>query len=68
MAGAMYAGTDRGVFKSIDGGSSWRALALTEPVTALGVRSSPDALMIAVDDRRQVWWSRDRGASWSSKP
>lgn len=64
LAGVMYAGTDLGLFKSVDGGSSWTAMPLREPLSAVAARSSPDPLILAVDSRGRVWRSLDRGASW----
>lgn len=64
LSGAMYAGTDRGLFKSIDGGSSWNLLPLREPLSAVSARSTPDPLILAVDSRGRVWRSSDSGATW----
>lgn len=64
MSGALYAGTDRGVFKSIDGGRSWSALPFQHPVQALAVDPSGSHLMIAVDANGDVYRSSDDGNSW----
>jgi hypothetical protein len=76
LSGALYAATDLGLYKSIDGGSSWSELPLRLPLAAVASRSGPgtpagtDAqpLMLAVDSRARIWRSTDRGASWSAKP
>lgn len=64
LSGAMYAGTDQGLFKTIDGGSSWNMLPLREPLSAVSARSTPDPLILTVDSRGRVWRSSDSGATW----
>ena len=74
LSGALYAATDLGLYKSIDGGGSWSELPLRLPLAAVASRSGAGAgagtqpLMLAVDSRARVWRSTDRGASWSAKP
>ena len=68
IEGAMYAATDLGLYKSIDGGSSWSPMPLGEPLAAVSASSIPTAAMLAVDSRGRVWRSSDRGATWSAKP
>ena len=63
--GALYVGTDVGLFKSIDQGQSWSALPLNHPVAALAVSTSGPHLMLAVDPSGQVYRSEDGGASWN---
>lgn len=63
--GALYVGTDLGLFKSIDQGQSWSALPLNHPVAALAVSTSGPHLMLAVDPSGQVYRSEDGGASWN---
>jgi photosystem II stability/assembly factor-like uncharacterized protein/predicted RNA-binding Zn-ribbon protein involved in translation (DUF1610 family) len=63
--GALYAATDLGLFKSIDQGQSWSALALHQPIAALAVSASGPRLMLAMDPSGQVYRSRDGGVSWN---
>lgn len=64
MTGALYAGTDQGVFKSIDGGRSWNAMPFHHPVQALAVDPTGRHLMLAVDSNGDVYRSLDGGNSW----
>ncbi|MBF6611680.1 MAG: hypothetical protein IVW55_00950 [Chloroflexi bacterium] len=66
--GAIYVGTDLGLFKSIDGGSSWSSLSLQQSLVAVSARSQPDPLILAVDSRARLWRSQDRGLHWSAQP
>lgn len=68
FTGAMYAGTDLGLFKTINGGGSWSELPLRQSLAAVAARSLPDPLILAVDSRGRLWRSLDRGGSWSGKP
>ncbi|HEX5416712.1 MAG TPA: hypothetical protein VFZ25_13665 [Chloroflexota bacterium] len=62
LTGALYVATDRGLFKSIDGGSSWSALPLPEPLVALAVDASHRMIAIGADG--SVYRSNDGGVSW----
>ena len=62
--GALYVGTDRGVFKSIDGGASWNQLELDVAIRALTVSRGDPSVITAVDGRGRVFRSADRGLSW----
>lgn len=67
LTGVMYAGTDLGLFKTIDGGSSWSAMPLRVSLVAISSRYSPISpkpLLMAVDSRSRVWRSTDKGSSW----
>jgi photosystem II stability/assembly factor-like uncharacterized protein/RNA polymerase subunit RPABC4/transcription elongation factor Spt4 len=64
MSGALYAGTDLGLFKSIDGGQSWSPLPFHHPIAALGVSPSGHRLMLVVDLNGNVYRSRDGGVTW----
>ncbi len=62
--GALYVGTDRGVFKSIDGGASWNLLELDVAIRALTVSRGDPSVITAVDGRGRVFRSADKGLSW----
>ena len=62
--GALYVGTDRGVFKSIDGGASWNLLELDVAIRALTVSRGDPSVITAIDGRGRVFRSADRGLSW----
>lgn len=68
LSGALYVGTDLGLFKSVDGGSAWSALPLQQSISAISARAQPNPLIMAVDSRERVWRSKDHGSSWSAKP
>jgi len=64
LSGALYAGTDLGLFKSIDAGQSWSPLPFKYPVAALGLTTSGERTMLAVDLNGNVYRSQDGGVSW----
>ncbi|MBI4496716.1 MAG: hypothetical protein HY689_02310 [Chloroflexi bacterium] len=64
FVGALYLGTDRGLFKSIDGGQSWNALPLRSEVAALALDPADSRVLLAADSRGQVFRSADRGLTW----
>lgn len=64
MSGALFAGTNLGIFKSIDGGRSWSALPFRHPVQALAIDPTGSHLMLAVDANGDVYRSTDDGNSW----
>lgn len=64
VSGALYAGTDLGLFKSIDHGGSWSPLPFRHPVAALAVTESGAHLMLVVDPNGNVYRSRDGGITW----
>jgi len=68
VRGVLYAATDSGLFKTIDGGTSWVGLPLRQALVAISVRSLPTPLLLAVDSRGGVWRSRDHGAGWGATP
>lgn len=64
LSGALYAATDRGAFKSIDGGGSWSALSIQIPLAALAVDPSGSHLILAMGPNGAVYRSKDGGVSW----
>ncbi len=62
--GALYVATDLGLFKSVDAGGSWRALALTGEIAALDVAIGEPAAITVVDARGRVYRSLDGGVTW----
>ena len=62
--GALYVATDLGLFKSVDAGGSWRALALTGDIAALDVSGGEPAAVTVVDSRGRVYRSLDGGVTW----
>ncbi len=68
IEGALYAGSDSGLFKSIDGGGSWNRLPLNAPVQALAVAPNGSKLVYVVDGQGRVFRSPDRGLTWVGTP
>ncbi len=66
-AGALYAGTDQGLFRSLDGGATWQRLPLRQPVVAVAAGAQNPALVVAIDDQGRVYRSFDRGFSWPGR-
>jgi ligand-binding sensor domain-containing protein len=64
-SGALYAGTDIGVFKSIDSGLSWSSMPFHHPIVALAVAADGSHLMLALDSDGNVYRSQDSGNSWA---
>jgi photosystem II stability/assembly factor-like uncharacterized protein len=64
LRGSLYAGTDQGLFKSIDRGQSWARLPLAAAVAAVGVAPSDARLLLAADREGRVYRSRNRGVTW----
>ncbi|HZU05459.1 MAG TPA: hypothetical protein VFB73_05760 [Chloroflexota bacterium] len=65
LRGTLYAGTDAGLFRSIDRGQSWTRLPLAVPVVAVAVAHEAGApLLLAVDQEGRVYRSRSRGVTW----
>jgi photosystem II stability/assembly factor-like uncharacterized protein len=64
MTGALYAGTDRGLFKSVDGGSSWTRLPLQADVATVAFNPADSRELLIVDTQSRVFRSEDRGLTW----
>ncbi len=64
LHGALYAGTDVGLFKSTDGGRSWRQLGLHLPLRAFSIDTADSKHVIAVDELGRLYSSHDRGETW----
>lgn len=64
ITGTLYAGTDRGIYKSNDGGLSWVRLGLEAAVAALAIDPRDSRHIMAVDMQGRVWESWDRGLTW----
>ena len=67
LTGALYAGTDRGLFQSVDGGSSWTRLALEADVAAVAFDPFKAGVLLAVDAQGRVFRSEDRGVTWRNR-
>ena len=62
--GALFVATDRGVFRSTDGGSAWARLGLDADVAALAIAPDDPRTLVAVDAGGRIYRSADRGVSW----
>lgn len=66
MTGALYAGTENGLFKSTDGGGSWNSLPFAAGVQALALDPSNSGTIYVVDRQGRVFRSSDRGLTWTN--
>jgi hypothetical protein len=68
LRGTLYAGTDQGVFRSIDRGLSWARLSLAASVAAVAAGgASGGSLLLAVDREGHVYRSQNRGVTWDGQ-
>jgi len=64
LRGTLYAGTDEGLFKSLDRGQSWTRLPLRASIAAVGVAGGDSRVVLAVDRDGRVYRSQNRGVTW----
>jgi photosystem II stability/assembly factor-like uncharacterized protein len=64
LTGALYAGTDWGLFKSVDGGGSWTRLPLQADVASTTFDPANPAVLLVVDAQGRIFRSEDRGLTW----
>lgn len=67
LRGTLYAGTDQGVFKTVDRGQLWVRLGLDANVAAVAASSRPAPLLLAVDREGRVYRSTNRGVTWDGR-
>jgi photosystem II stability/assembly factor-like uncharacterized protein len=65
-ADSLYAGTERGLMVSHDGGETWRAL-LPSPVAGVGVSGGQRPLILAMSATEGVVASTDDGTTWERR-
>ncbi len=65
--GALYAGTDRGLFKTTDGGTTWVRLPLEAAVAAVAASPADSRVLLAVDIQGRLFRSQDRGLTWPGR-
>lgn len=68
MVGALYAGAESGLFKSVDGGGSWKRLPFNAGVQALALSPNNSDTIYVVDRQGRVFRSLDRGLTWTNSP
>ena len=59
----IYAGTDRGVFKTVDDSANWQPTSLVDPVGILAIASQTPAIVYAVGTST-LYKSNDSGSTW----
>jgi photosystem II stability/assembly factor-like uncharacterized protein len=65
LAGALYVTTDRGLFRTADGGASWQHLAVgSSPATVVNDVTEHGGALYAATDREGVQRSDDGGNVW----
>lgn len=62
--GLAYAGSERGLFKSIDGGATWQQLPQATPLSILAVSPQDDRRLAGIDSQGAVLRSDDGGQTW----
>lgn len=67
LQGTLYAATDGGLFKTVDGGGSWIRLGLERDLRAVATGAPGSKLMVATDAEGKVYRSMDRGVTWNGK-
>lgn len=65
--GALFAATDRGLFRSTDGGGAWARLPLEADLAALTLGADDPRVVLAVDRDGRVYRSADRGVTWDGR-
>jgi Beta-propeller repeat len=65
--GAVFAASDAGLFRSVDGGASWALLQLWMPVSALAIDSASQTLYAGAPDwyPAGIFSSADGGETWT---
>jgi photosystem II stability/assembly factor-like uncharacterized protein len=61
---AVYAATQKGLFRTTDGGDSWSVTGLTVPVEDLAIDPRDPDVLYAATNGNGVLRSLDRGATW----
>ena len=65
FVGALYAATDRGLFRSLDGGAAWAPLPGGLSPRAVFGDGRHHGILWVVDSSGELYRSRDGGRSWS---
>jgi photosystem II stability/assembly factor-like uncharacterized protein len=66
--GTLYAGTDQGLYKTVDRGQLWARLPLDANVAAVAAASGRQgSLLLAVDREGHVYRSESRGVRWDAR-
>ena len=63
--GLVYAGSERGLFKSTDAGVTWQQLPQSVPLAILAVNPQDDRRLAAIDPQGVVLRSDDGGQTWT---
>jgi photosystem II stability/assembly factor-like uncharacterized protein len=65
LRGTLYAGTDEGIFRSVDRGQTWGRLPLAAAVAAVAAGGAPgDGLVLVADRNGRIYRSQNRGVTW----
>lgn len=69
--GCLYIATQRGIYRSDDGGSHFKHLTAPEPgmaVWSLCFHPQDPAILLAGYEPCTIWYTRDEGATWQEMP
>lgn len=62
--GLVYAGSEAGLFRSVDGGLSWQRLPVDRQLSIIAISPTDDKRLIGLDRAGRVHQSTDGGSNW----